>query len=394
MRFSIIHHISFFVALGVLTRFQVFSFFFSSKAGTPKIDETPTAIESLTPLTGVSPHLSEKYSSETFKCDGNTKTISIKEVNDEFCDCKDGSDEPGTNACHIGTFYCHNKGYKPLYLPSSRVEDGICDCCDGSDETMGRRVTCHNTCDQMAAQEKDMLKGLQTIFNKGFEIRSQLINKIQTKLETDIKDPEAVQSEIQSKTSSLEKLESNEKMISDKNKEEEIQREEILITYLLELTGFNKIATEHMPSLLKVFLSVSKASEEDVKHILSGNTTPQEASPEESSSQEEASPEEVSHHDDDDYGHSETDEAREEEPAVEATSGTPLQQHTQNCVLGTEDEIQADSVLSHICEHLPHQETSSPQALHTALYEMTKNLLLNLIQNNKYYNEAQLVFGK
>ena len=374
---SIVHHISFIVILGVLTRFQAFSFFFSSKTGTPKVDETPTAIESLTSITGVPPHLVENYSSDTFKCDGNTKTISISEVNDEFCDCKDGSDEPGTNACHIGSFYCHNKGYKPLHLPASRVEDGICDCCDGSDETMGRRVTCYNTCDRMAAQQKEMLKGLQTIFNKGYEIRSQLINKIQTKLENDMKDPAAVQSEIQLKTASVEELESKEKTISDKNKEEEIQREEILITYFLDLTGFNKIATEHMPTLLKGFLAVTRPSEDDVKLILAGNGEAPEVS------SDEVVNEEASHDEEDSYGHSESDESPRE--------NTPS---TRSCILGTEEEIQADSILNQICDHLPHQETSSPQALHTAVYEMTKNLILNLIQNNKYYNEAQLIFGK
>lgn len=80
----------------------------------------------------------EKYSSNDFVCDQGKK-IEITNLNDDYCDCLDGTDEPGTSACSsrlIFTpqndaaptegFYCANKGFKPKYIPTSFVNDGIC----------------------------------------------------------------------------------------------------------------------------------------------------------------------------------------------------------------------------------------------------------------------------
>ncbi len=59
-----------------------------------------------------------------FKC-GNQIFPSIY-LNDDYCDCQDGSDEFKTGACSNGFFYCENKGFKSFYLPSAKVNDGIC----------------------------------------------------------------------------------------------------------------------------------------------------------------------------------------------------------------------------------------------------------------------------
>lgn len=42
-----------------------------------------------------------------FFCIKSGKAISIDKLNDDYCDCEeDGSDEPETNACKNGLFYC------------------------------------------------------------------------------------------------------------------------------------------------------------------------------------------------------------------------------------------------------------------------------------------------
>ncbi|XP_060802077.1 uncharacterized protein LOC132902134 [Amyelois transitella] len=71
-----------------------------------------------------------------FKCLHSDKKIPYEQVNDDYCDCDDSTDEPSTRACPNGTFYCETQHrLKPINMIStSKVNDGICDCCDGSDE--------------------------------------------------------------------------------------------------------------------------------------------------------------------------------------------------------------------------------------------------------------------
>ena len=67
---------------------------------------------------GVAPSDQLKYASTEFSCVvGETLAhLPMNRVNDEYCDCDDGDDEPGTAACsHVITsmFYCANDGFFP-----------------------------------------------------------------------------------------------------------------------------------------------------------------------------------------------------------------------------------------------------------------------------------------
>ncbi len=121
-------------------------------------------------IRGLNPALADRYSGSggIFQCLDGSKAIPFDRVNDDFCDCADGSDEPGTSACANGRFYCLNRGHEPQSISASFVDDGVCgefrrdqmawgrcdqevgsmirliptDCCDGTDERRGCVSTC------------------------------------------------------------------------------------------------------------------------------------------------------------------------------------------------------------------------------------------------------------
>ncbi|KAI5451340.1 hypothetical protein NCC49_001934 [Naganishia albida] len=134
-------------------------------------------------IRGVDPALISHYPSspsQPFHCLSDPSvTVPFRAINDDYCDCPDGSDEPGTSACsHLPgrKFWCANEGHVPSWVFASRVNDGICDpeCCDGSDE-YDSPADCPNICAQVGAEYKAKLQAEQKLRKTGSKIRASYI---------------------------------------------------------------------------------------------------------------------------------------------------------------------------------------------------------------------------
>ncbi|KAI1453333.1 glucosidase 2 subunit beta [Annulohypoxylon moriforme] len=196
---------------------------------------------------GVGPEFVKFYEiKDTFTCIGHPSiTIPASRVNDNSCDCPDGTDEPGTAACALldrlspeqplpgslsGTtntanalpgFWCANKGHVGSYVPFMYVNDGVCDydlCCDGSEEygNVGG-VRCENRCAEIGKEwrrveqeRKDNLeranKRRRTMVKESKELRRRVEAKI-AGLADEIKELEVKRDELKAKLDEVERQE-------------------------------------------------------------------------------------------------------------------------------------------------------------------------------------------
>ncbi|KAH6692213.1 glucosidase II beta subunit-like protein [Plectosphaerella plurivora] len=175
---------------------------------------------------GVGPEFAQFYEvADAFHCISQPGVkLSYAQVNDNTCDCPDGSDEPGTAACAnidvlspeqplpgslsgststanaLPGFWCANAGHIGTYIPFTFVNDGVCDydlCCDGTEEYSGvGGVKCPNKCAEIGKEhrriEEDRRKALEkagkrrkTMAKESRELRRRVEARIAT-LTTDV----------------------------------------------------------------------------------------------------------------------------------------------------------------------------------------------------------------
>ncbi|KAI1329509.1 glucosidase II beta subunit-like protein [Xylariaceae sp. FL0255] len=188
---------------------------------------------------GVGPEFQKFYEiKETFTCIAHPSIVlKASQVNDNTCDCPDGSDEPGTAACALldrlspvqplpaslsGStnttnalpgFWCENKGHIGAYVPFMYVNDGVCDydlCCDGSEEYSGvGGVKCANKCAEIGKewqrieqQRKDKYqrayKKRKAMIKESQDLRAQIESRVRG-YETEIKELEKKQVDLKTK---------------------------------------------------------------------------------------------------------------------------------------------------------------------------------------------------
>ncbi|XP_053605276.1 glucosidase 2 subunit beta [Plodia interpunctella] len=184
---------------------------------------------------GVSLSKASLYSpTKDFTCFDGTVTIPFSYVNDDYCDCFDGSDEPGTSACLNGIFHCTNAGHRPQNIPSSRVNDGVCDCCDGTDE-YAVPDTCTNICDELGKEARAEAQRLADLHKAGSHLRVELIERGNKKrhemaeqlsqLQKDKEEAEKIRAEKQALKDEIEAKENEALKVYREAEEQEKQRQ-------------------------------------------------------------------------------------------------------------------------------------------------------------------------
>lgn len=131
-------------------------------------------------------------------------------LNDGYCDCPDGSDEPGTSSCSSVVaeekFVCRNEGHEQTLVSLSRVEDGICDCCDGSDEPSG---VCQDSCREAAARAAEAARQEEWVRTNGGLKRREMACEAQEKMNRAQQDLDETKEKISTEERTLETVQAD-----------------------------------------------------------------------------------------------------------------------------------------------------------------------------------------
>ncbi len=162
--------------------------------------------------------------------------LDFSQINDDFCDCPDGSDEPGTSACPNGKFYCENKGHVPGYIKSFKVNDGVCDyseCCDGSDE-WNTPIDCPSRCEEIHKEyqkaldlEKETYKIGVSKVEKTINAASKLRAKLHERFTAESAILEFLQKELAAKKATLEQAQARGEINQDSSQAQHKIKESI-----------------------------------------------------------------------------------------------------------------------------------------------------------------------